>query len=426
MAEMHTYTHLDIERYLQHKMTPQEMHNFERSLMDDPFLADALEGYRQSAPALSQQHLAEIEEQLRGEKHSTRVVPLHPHKSNLLRIAAIVVVIALAGLLTYQVVKNKDTGSSLAAKDVQMETADTTTTKLSLAEVDSQPSESTPIKPVQALKVAPAGQAKPALTSATPPSLAMNDEAEKSVTQRSFSAEAATVSAQDSSVSPLASAQAKAKADAPAMASRQASAVPPANVARSLGYARAAYTFSGRVVNQAGEPIPYANLTIDGSNQAVTTNNKGEFNLAAADSTVQVSVADVGYTSTTVTLSGTTPQIIQLENNNQSLAEVVVSNMLKKNNFFTKTDTSLAVPDGGWKKFEKYLTGKIEGLKEANDDFNGDVVLSFSIDDKGRPINISVLSQFNKVAAGQAVDFLKEGPKWTKKIDKKVKVTVPF
>jgi hypothetical protein len=35
MAETHTYSHDDIQRYLQRKMSSQEMHDFERALMNE-------------------------------------------------------------------------------------------------------------------------------------------------------------------------------------------------------------------------------------------------------------------------------------------------------------------------------------------------------------------------------------------------------
>ncbi|MEJ7681369.1 MAG: hypothetical protein WKG06_26665 [Segetibacter sp.] len=53
-----------IQRYLQHKMTPQEMHDFEKALMNDPFLAEALEGFSSSDVAVAEKHLSEIESEL--------------------------------------------------------------------------------------------------------------------------------------------------------------------------------------------------------------------------------------------------------------------------------------------------------------------------------------------------------------------------
>ena len=40
------YTLLDIEQYLQGKLSPAEMHALEKAAVQDPFLADAIEGYQ--------------------------------------------------------------------------------------------------------------------------------------------------------------------------------------------------------------------------------------------------------------------------------------------------------------------------------------------------------------------------------------------
>jgi len=40
------YTAADIEKYWKGKLSSAEMHAMEKAAMDDPFLADALEGYK--------------------------------------------------------------------------------------------------------------------------------------------------------------------------------------------------------------------------------------------------------------------------------------------------------------------------------------------------------------------------------------------
>ena len=50
MAEPSThinYTFEDIQRYLQGKMSAAEMHEIEKAALQDPFLSDAIEGYRE-------------------------------------------------------------------------------------------------------------------------------------------------------------------------------------------------------------------------------------------------------------------------------------------------------------------------------------------------------------------------------------------
>src|SRR3954447_6288889 len=101
MGDTRAYGNGDIDRYLKQKMAPQEMHDFEKALMDDPFLADAVDGYIASDPALAQKHLSDIETELRSEKEESPVVAFPRQKGLWLKVAAAVGVIATAGVLTY-------------------------------------------------------------------------------------------------------------------------------------------------------------------------------------------------------------------------------------------------------------------------------------------------------------------------------------
>ena len=62
MAESSThinYTFEDIQRYLQGKMSAAEMHDIEKSALQDPFLADAIEGYKEVDENEALKHLNE-------------------------------------------------------------------------------------------------------------------------------------------------------------------------------------------------------------------------------------------------------------------------------------------------------------------------------------------------------------------------------
>src|SRR5215218_1692118 len=105
MADTQTYGQNEIQRYLQHKMTPQEMHDFEKALMDDPFLADAVEGYKSADNLLSQKHLVEIQTELIAGNEDAKLVLLPRQKTGWWKVAAVVVALAIGGVLTYSLVK---------------------------------------------------------------------------------------------------------------------------------------------------------------------------------------------------------------------------------------------------------------------------------------------------------------------------------
>lgn len=65
--DMPEYSAADMEKYWQGLLSPAQMHALEKAALDDPFLADALEGYRHLAtaqPGRSAAQLAELQERL--------------------------------------------------------------------------------------------------------------------------------------------------------------------------------------------------------------------------------------------------------------------------------------------------------------------------------------------------------------------------
>lgn len=67
------YSAADIQRYLEGRMLPAEMHALEKAALDDPFLADAIEGMQQTLaehdPSLIDTHLQNIREQVYERTH---------------------------------------------------------------------------------------------------------------------------------------------------------------------------------------------------------------------------------------------------------------------------------------------------------------------------------------------------------------------
>lgn len=94
MAEKKRYTVIDFERYHSGKMTPKEMHDLEKAALDDPFLADALEGYFYSSNPVNES--TELKAAILHKKPSSR------NRVAILRIAAAFFVIAAAALWIFQ------------------------------------------------------------------------------------------------------------------------------------------------------------------------------------------------------------------------------------------------------------------------------------------------------------------------------------
>src|SRR4051812_42304052 len=107
----------DIEKYHRGTLSPAEQHRLEKAALDDPFLADALEGYSQpgvqAAPDMQelQTRLAARTEN----KEDKKIVPLGGGtRMPWLRAAAVIIILGGGGMLAYKGMMNTNKETSVA------------------------------------------------------------------------------------------------------------------------------------------------------------------------------------------------------------------------------------------------------------------------------------------------------------------------
>ena len=106
MAEQNihiNYSAADIQRYLQGSMSAKEMHEMERAALQDPFLADAIEGFNEAPFEQSNRHLNEIAALLQSNKEDAKVVVMPTKRFQGWRVAAMVILIAGAGTIGWHI-----------------------------------------------------------------------------------------------------------------------------------------------------------------------------------------------------------------------------------------------------------------------------------------------------------------------------------
>jgi hypothetical protein len=431
MAETQLYSHNDIQRYLQRKMSPQEMHAFEKALMDDPFLADALEGYSDADVTLAEKNLAKIEDELTNDKEKAKVVPLKTRQKSWLQVAAVVVVIASAGLLTFALIGKKDDeskapyASTPAAEIIQnQDTVRPLQNPIAGAEVQ-------PRKQVFNKKNI-FGNNNSSSNPASPPFVETESEAPIPV------ASAPQTMREMPSVDTTLNNQATAN-DLVVVGNRAARKTSTnevisgkvAGVEKVTGQNQ----FKGRVLNELGKPMSF--VTVQSKNKAIGTvsDSKGNFTLMSKDSVLNVEATAPGYVSADTKIrSDSSSNTVVLKEANMSLSEIVVTDLARQKKstvYEAKREVSPkdAEPEGGWKSFEKYLKRQVDSLQASEDNTlsKEDVVLEFSVDKNGRPVDIKAQGQVNKAVADKLILILSNGPNWkNKNAQKKVKVTVPF
>src|SRR5215217_6589380 len=98
-SKHNSFTAVDIERYYSGQMTAAERHALEKAALDDPFLADALEGYAFTTTPVADVNV--IKKRLEEKVSKRRVVPFMRGNYKWLQIAALFLVLAGAGWYLY-------------------------------------------------------------------------------------------------------------------------------------------------------------------------------------------------------------------------------------------------------------------------------------------------------------------------------------
>jgi len=94
-----TYSARDIQLYLEGKLSPAEMHALEKAALDDPFLADAIEGFAIVDSEQQNKDLrslrVKLEKRINKEKKKSTLFPVW------MRAAMIVLAVSIGGLTIY-------------------------------------------------------------------------------------------------------------------------------------------------------------------------------------------------------------------------------------------------------------------------------------------------------------------------------------
>ena len=194
----------------------------------------------------------------------------------------------------------------------------------------------------------------------------------------------------------------------------------------------------GRVTDGKGEPLIGASVTYKGTNIGTITNMNGEFSLVKKDDKKRLTAEYIGYDPVEIQVDTSRTMLIAMNENKQTLNEVVVVGYgAKKNKKSTTLGSDAKVkeqtekeitpqPVIGKRSYQKYLK---EHLVRPTDEkcaqVKGKVVLTFLINKEGRPFYIKVKESLCESADKEAIRLIQEGPDWIYG-NKLVEVTVKF
>ena len=135
-SSKNNYSAADIERYHSGQMPDAEMHALEKAALDDPFLADALEGYSFSVHPSAE--IASLKERLREASKDNRTTALFFRNHNWMKAAAILLVVTGAAWLIFR--NNATTNQEQAAnQEVLAKRSDSSKLSTALSNIAATP-----------------------------------------------------------------------------------------------------------------------------------------------------------------------------------------------------------------------------------------------------------------------------------------------
>ena len=409
-----TYSARDIQQYLEGKLSPAEMHAIEKAALDDPFLADAMEGYAVGDTNQQNKDLQSLrinlEARINKEKKKSLLIPIW------MRAAIIVLAISVGGLAIYNLYNaNTEVHNEPIAKNAKVGPAPVDTiTANEQPKIDSQAivQIDTRLYRKEEDKVVAKKSAPAATRQVIPSAIPEPAAAEK---QAVASAHVKDEVEQQAAKSAIRDRETEAKeVDA-----------------RSLQNDQAMNAFSGKVLDSKNKPVAGATILARNRKASTVTDINGQFNISAPDSVLNIEVNSLGYQQNNATLKNNknVSNNIVLQEANASLDEVVVVGYGakgKKEAYIQKRDSARlkamedVEPLGGWDEYDSYISSNIR-KPSGMDDVDGEVILSFEVNEKNEISNIRIIKSLSQDLDKEAIRLVKEGPQWKSKKGRKAK-----
>ena len=434
------YSFTDIQRYLSGSMTPAEMHDIEKAALEDIFLADAIEGYRNTDADTALKHLSQIEAVLHGDPGDAKIISISRNKNRFRRtafMAAAVTLFTVTGI--YLFTRTEGTGKSIVAQtktDTEHKAVQNKTHNTELPAITQQnTSANVPAPDTSVQQIEKPGKPDAITTFASAPAASQVNypdiftEKEKQqpagINDIAMSSAEAAAKTIDDNVKPVDNLNAKTETSL---------SKPYANGKKFIASNGNAVTINGRVFDNTGKAVTNAMINISGTNNTAVTDSKGKFSIAAGDSVSLATVTAFGYDPQPVALSASDKNIFFIKQNKSVLDDVAVTAVGKKKDaegVQVLAEKKNATPVGGWDVYEGYVQGRLTTLQDTvNTDvhiYGDEVELEFAIDENGNPYDISILTPSDPELDKKAIDVVSQGPRWIRRSkSKKTHLKIKF
>lgn len=448
-----------LQRWIDGSITSREEAELDRLAQDDPWLADALAGYRAEAGTDHKANLDQLRKKLSTNSDKKRMIlPVYWQVA-----AAIVLLLGVAWWLQPGLMDTSVPESMATIEQAEERTLNRIDEKLEqevpmadIQVIDEQLADNTPIltKPNSPLSTP---ELEPNVTFSAPSnsnlSVSSNtdvvEQEEEPSTEALSGIAAATHSGASKTIDPSPAAVAVEGADdaiaeaekdvatptlvedTPAAFDTAPTAAPSRN--EEVAKRRAQYPIQaelsqremitnigqpiakpgfriveGRVTDAQGYPLIGANLLELGSTNGVVTDIEGNFRIVVPEGLAELSVSYTGYSSLAVDVAAEQEHLtITLPEGDTLLDEVVVTGLGVNTNRQAQDEEIVVKPMGGYRQLRQYIRQSTPDGTET-----GRVKLRFTVQASGRPYNIQIIKSAGAELDALARRLLQNGPNW--------------
>ncbi len=435
----------DIDKYLSGQLTPAQMNALEKKALNDPFLADALQGLGSIEPDQLQADIHDIKgrlaRQTRKELASWKWIS---------RIAAALIIVAVATFVVIFLSDRQGDNGNLALNKNESQAPEQQSPPIAATPADTISPAQTEVPEEKKEPVGPPIAAKPEADtrsrSEQPAAKAPVEQdrlADAEVAEdmddidakisEALSEENRTANAAGQQSIPSESAleaqkkqelfrdRAETERDSEKRKSVSGARVKESaasyNVARKIVRGRVTYS-------EDGTGLPGVNILVKGSNEGVVTDAKGNYQISVeGQPTLQFSF--IGFSTTEV--PATSDELnVSMSPDISELSEVVVVGYSDDVGFLPSTPTvmELAAPEGGRRMYKQYLEQNLQYPQLALENkVEGKVTVQFTIDMMGQMTDFRVIKGLGFGCEEEVIRLIKQGPKWspTKKNEAPIK-----
>ena len=435
------YTAADIQKYLSGQMSNAEMHAIEKAALDDPFLAEAIEGYEGMEQKDWSIELAALKNKLVQEEDKS-LTPVYSFRK-WWRAAAAIIILVSGIAVTYFFNDNKSKEVAATVKAVSNDSS-------ALVKEDSNIA----INNIAANKIAKDSELKFSTTTdktgtSTRETTLLSQLDQKKESDSNFiykPAPGLRSYKKDVAADDVANKDSDSKTTEPFTTNEgylsNSQSSNEINEVKSLSdpnkSANASNNFiNAQVVTADDKPVAFANISVQKNKSPVYTDAKGNFKLPASDSTISGIVTSAGYIPKKFSLKNSISEnkiVLQQDTVNETVitsarSKSAAKPLLQKNVENADTTDEDAAPSVGWYEYNNYLNENLIFPNEAKEkNIHGVVEVFVKLNSNGEISQVKVNKPLCPECDAEAIRLVKEGPKWDikKTKSKKAKVKIRF